>query len=292
VRLFKLIDAEKASYPISLLCRVLRVSRSGYYEWKDRQPSKRTRENAALTHQIAEIHQRSRRIYGYPRVHAELRALGVRCSRKRVARLMRKAGLQGCMRGRRKRTTRRDKHAVPAADLVKRDFYAIAPDKLWTADITYVHTQEGFLYLAFILDVYSRSIVGWSMATHLRTELVVDALEMALWRRKPDAGLIHHTDRGAQYTALSFGKRLEEVGIVPSMGRTGSALDNAVSESFVASLKTELIDGRHFPSREAARIAIFDYIESFYNRQRRHSSLGYLSPSDYEQAIMEEVEVA
>ncbi len=178
---------------------------------------------------------------------------------------------------------------------MKRDFRAIAPDKLWTADITYVHTQEGFVYLAFILDVYSRKVVGWSMANHLRTELVVDALEMALWRRKPDAGLIHHTDRGAQYTALSFGKRrLEESGIVPSMGRVGSALDNAISESFVASLKCELLlHRRHrLPSRDAARTAVFDYIEGFYNRVRRHSSLGYLSPSEYEQATMEEVAVA
>ena len=228
----------------------------------------------------------------YPRVHAELKALGVRCSRKRVARLMRKAGLRGCPRGRKKRTTRRDKHAVPAPDLVKRNFRAFAPDKLWTADITYVHTQEGFVYLAFILDVYSRKVVGWSMASHLRTGLVVDALETALWRRKPDAGLIHHTDRGAQYTALSFGKRLEEAGIVASMGRTGSALDNAISESFVASLKTELLYRHRFLSREAARTAVFDYIEGFYNRVRRHSSLGYLSPSDYEQATMEEVAVA
>jgi putative transposase len=292
VRLFKLIDAEKASYPISLLCRVLRVSRSGYYDWKDRPPSNRDRENAALTEKINEIHSRSRQIYGCPRVHAELRALGVRCSRKRVARLMRKAGLRGCLRGRKKRTTRQDKHAVPAPDLVKRNFCAMALDKLWTADITYVHTQEGFVYLAFILDAYSRKVVGWSMASHLRTELVVDALEMALWRRKPDAGLIHHTDRGAQYTALSFGKRLEEAGVVASMGRTGSALDNAISESFVASLKTELLYGHRFLSRKAARTAVFDYIEGFYNRVRRHSSLGYLSPSDYEQATMEEVAVA
>jgi putative transposase len=293
VRLFELIDAEKASYPISLLCRVLGVSRSGYYEWKDRPPSKRDRENAALTEKIRQIHDRSRQVYGYPRIHAELRALGVRCSRKRIARLMRKAGLRGCPRGRKKRTTtRRDEHAVPAADLVKRDFHATAPDKLWTADITYVRTQEGFVYLAFILDVYSRKVVGWSMASHLRTELVIDALEMALWRRKPDAGLIHHTDRGAQYTALSFGKRLEEAGIVPSMGRAGSALDNAISESFVASLKTELLHRHRFLSREAARTAVFDYIEGFYNRVRRHSSLGYLSPTDYEQATMEEVAVA
>jgi putative transposase len=292
VRLFRLIDAEKASYPVSLLCRVLKVSRSGYYDWKDRPSSKRDRENAALTEQIREVHERSRGIYGYPRVHAELRALGVRCSRKRVARLMRKAGIKGCRRARKKRTTRRDPHATPAADLLKRNFTAEAPDRVWTADITYVHTQEGFLYLAFILDVYSRKVVGWSMASHLRTELVVDALEMALWRRSPDAGLIHHTDRGAQYTALSFGKKLEEAGIVPSMGRVGSALDNAISESFVASLKCELLHRHRFVGREAARTATFDYIEGFYNRVRRHSSLGYLSPADYEQATMKEVAVA
>lgn len=292
MRLFKLIDAERASYPVSLLCRVLKVSRSGYYDWKDRPLSRTVRENVALTEQIVEIHERSRGTYGYPRVHAELKALGVRCSRKRVARLMRKAGLQGCIRGRRKRTTRRDVNAVPAPDLVGRNFAATAPDWLWTADITYVHTQEGFLYLAFILDVYSRRVVGWAMTTHLRTELVVDALQMALWRRKPAAGLIHHSDRGVQYTALSFGKRLEEAGAVASMGRVGSALDNAISESFVASLKTELLHRHRFISREAARTAIFDYIEGFYNRVRRHSSLGYLSPSDYEQATMEEVAVA
>jgi putative transposase len=232
----------------------LKVSRSGYYDWKERPLSKRDQENAALMEKIREVHDRSRRTYGYPRVHAELRALGVRCSRKkRVARLMRKAALQGCIRGRRKRTTRRDKHATPAPDLVKRNFAATVPNRLWTADITYIHRPwEGFLYLAFILDVYSRQVVGWSMATHLRTELVVDALEMALWRRNPDVGLIHHTDRGVQYTALSFSKRLEEAGIVASMGRVGSALDNAISESFVASLKSELLllhKGHRFVSR-------------------------------------------
>lgn len=292
MKLFRLIDAEKANYPVSLLCQALGVSRSGYYDWKDRPPSKKAREDATLTEKIREVHDRSKGTYGYPRVHAELRALGVRCSRKRVARLMRKNGLTGCMRGRKKHTTRHDRYATPAPDLLRRNFAAAAPDKVWTADITYVHTQEGFLYLAFILDVYSRRVVGWSMATHLRTELVVDALEMALWRRRPNAGLIHHTDRGAQYTALSFGKRLEEAGIVPSMGRAGSALDNAISESFVASLKTELLYRHRFLTREAARTAVFDYIEGFYNRVRRHSSLGYLSPSDYEQATMEEVAVA
>ena len=205
---------------------------------------------------------------------------------------MRKAGLSGCRRGRMKRTTRCDPCATPAPDLVKRNFATAAPNRLWTADITYIHTWEGFLYLAFILDVYSRKVVGWSMTAHLRTELVVDALEMSLWRRNPDVGLIHHTDRGMQYTALSFSERLEEAGIVASMGRVGSALDNAISESFVASLKCELLHGHRFLDREAARTAVFDYIEGFYNRVRRHSSLGYLSPSDYERATMEEVAVA
>ena len=179
--IYRFIDAEKASYPVSMLCRVLKVSRSGYHAWKDRPPSKRARENAALTERIREIHHRSRETYGYPRVHAELRALGVRCNRKRVARLMRKDGLRGCMRGpRRKHTTRQDPLAIPAPDLVGRNFVAPAPDRLWTADITYLPTDEGFLYLAFILDVYSRKVVGWSMASHLRSELVAAALEMAI----------------------------------------------------------------------------------------------------------------
>ena len=173
-----------------------------------------------------------------------------------------------------------------------RDFSATAPDRLWTADITYVKTDEGFLHLAFVLDVYSRRIVGWSMASHLRTELVVDALEMAVWRRKPAAGLVHHSDRGAQYTALSFGKRLEEMGIVPSMGRVGSALDNAISKSFVATLKVELVHTCRFPTRDAARVAIFEYLEAFYNRRRLHSSLGYVSPETFEDFIAKEVAVA
>ncbi len=289
---FRFIDAEKARFPVSLLCKMLGVSKSGYYAWKNRPPSKRSREDAVLTARIVEIHHRSRETYGYPRVHAELRALGASCGRRRVARLMRKAGLRGCLRGRKKRTTRRDPLATPAPDLVNRNFRATAPDRLWTADITYVKTDEGFLHLAFVLDAYSRRIVGWSMASHLRTELVVDALEMAVWRRKPAAGLVHHSDRGTQYTALSFGKRLEEAGIVPSMGRAGSALDNAISESFVSTLKCELIHRRHFPSREAARSAVFEYLEAFYNRRRLHSSLGYMSPESYEDLGMKEVAVA
>ena len=289
---YRFIDAEKANYPVSVLCRVLKVSRSGYYDWKDRLPSKRDQENATLAERIREIHHSSREAYGYPRVHAELRALGVRCSRKRVARLMRKDRLRGCIRGRkRKHTARQDPLAIPAPDLVERNFAAPAPNKLWTADITYVPTDEGFLYLAFILDVYSRKVVGWSMANHLRSELVAAALEMAIHRRNPSAGLIHHSDRGSQYTALSFGKKLEEAGIMPSMSRVGSALDNAISESFVSTLKSE-IGVRRYPTRQAARASVFEFVELFYNRVRRHSSLGYLSPSEYEQAILKEAAVA
>ena len=285
---YKLIDAERAGFPVSALCKVLKVSRSGYYDWKARPPSKRIREDAALSGKVHEIHERSRGTYGSPRVHAELRSIGIRCSRKRVARLMRREGLKGCIRGHRKRTTRRNKHTVRAEDLVGRDFGAPAPNRLWMADITYVNTEEGFLYLAFVLDAYSRRLVGWAMESHLRTELVVDALEMAVWRRKPAPGLIHHSDRGVQYTALSFGKRLEQVGIVPSMGRVGSALDNALSESFVATLKAELVSRAKFPSRETARVAIFEYLEAFYNRTRIHSSLGYRSPADFEEDRMRE----
>lgn len=289
---YRLIEAERTSFPVEFMCRMLGVSRSGYYDWRDRSPSKRSCEDATLSGKIREIHQRSRHTYGSPRIHAELRSIGTRCSRKRVARLMREAGLQGCMRGRRRGTTRRSKRAPAAEDLLKRNFAATEVDRIWVADITYVPTEEGFLYLAFILDVHSRRIVGWAMESHLRTELVVDALQMAVWRRKPAAGLVHHSDQGVQYTSLSFGKRLKEVGITPSMGRTGSALDNALAESFVSTLKAELVSRSKFPTRQAARTAIFDYLEAFYNTRRLHSSLGYKSPQDFEEDRIEEASVA
>ena len=181
-----------------MLCRMLGVSKSGYYAWRDRPPSRRTRRDALLTEKIREIHSRSRETYGYPRVHAELRSLGIGCGRRRVARLMKAAGLRGCMRGKKRRTMRRDPWAAPAPDLLGRDFVADRPNRIWLADITYIPTREGFLYLAFILDTHSRRIVGWSMNSHMRTELVVDALEMAVWKRKPVAGLVHHSDRGVQ----------------------------------------------------------------------------------------------
>ena len=288
---YRLIEAEKTSFPVHLMCRMLGVSRSGYYGWRDRPPSRRSREDTALTEKVREIHRRSRHTYGSPRVHAELRALGTRCSRKRVERLMRKSGLRGCMRGRRRGTTHRGKRAL-AEDLLKRNFAATEVDRVWVGDITYVATAEGFLYLAFILDVHSRHIVGWAMESHLRTELVVDALQMAVWRRKPAPGLVHHSDQGVQYTALSFSERLREVGITPSMGRTGSALDNAMAESFVSTLKAELVSNLEFPTRQAAKTAIFEYLETFYNTRRLHSSLGYMSPADFEEDRIGEANVA
>jgi len=292
VSIFRFIDAEKASYPVTALCRMLGVSKSGYYAWRSRPPSERKRRDALLTEKIRQIHSRSRETYGYPRVHAQLRSLGVKCGRRRVARLMRAEGLWGRVRGKKRRTTRGDPRAAPAPDLLRGDFVAAQPNRVWLADITYIPTREGFLYLAFILDTHSRRVVGWSMDSHMRTELVVDALDMAVWRRKPSAGLVHHSDRGVQYTAISFGKRLEEVGIVPSMGRTGTALDNAMAESFIATLKTELVHRRRFPDREVARSAIFEYLEGFYNRRRLHSALSYQSPMSYEEATMEGVAVA
>ena len=246
-----------------------------------------------LSEKIEMIHRNSRATYGAPRVHAELQAIGIRCSRKRVARLMRRAKLRGCLRGRRIRTTNRVALQQAAApDLVGRNFASEQPDRLWVADITYVRSKEGFVYLAFILDACSRKVVGWSMATHLRSELVIDALQMAIARRKPSPGLVHHSDRGVQYTSLSFGKTLEDEGLLPSMGRAGSAYDNALAESFVATLKTELLYRSSWPSRQVVRTAIFEYIEGFYNTRRRHSALGYLSPAEFEEVRLVEEDAA
>ena len=289
---FKLIEAEKATHSVPTLCRMLGVSRSGYYAWRNRPPSERTSFDAVLSHKIETIHRNSRATYGAPRIHAELRAIGIRCSRKRVARLMRRARLRGSLRGRRMKTTHRAALQQAAPDLVGRNFVSEEPDRLWVADITYVRSKEGFVYLAFILDVCSRRVVGWSMATHLRTEIVVDALQMAIARRKPAPGLVHHSDRGGQYTSLSFSKRLEDEGLLPSMGRVGSAYDNALAESFLATLKTELLYRNTWPTRRAARTAIFEYIEGFYNTRRRHSALGYLSPAEFEEVRLEEGDAA
>jgi putative transposase len=287
VSCYRLIEAEKASHSVPKLCRILGVSRSGYYAWRARPPSERARFDAVLSEKIETIHRNSRATYGAPRVHAELRAIGLRCSRKRVARLMRRAKLRGCLRGRRTRTTHRAASQQAAADLVGRNFASEEPDRLWVADITYVCSKEGFVYLAFILDACTRKVVGWSMATHLRTEVVIDTLQMAIARRKPAPGLVHHSDRGVQYTSLSFGKHLEDEGLLPSMGQVGTAYDNALAESFVATLKTELLNRNAWPTRQAARTAIFEYIEGFYNPRRRHSALGHLSPAEFEEVKLQ-----
>jgi putative transposase len=280
---YEFIEREKACHSVLRLCHTLGVSPSGYWAWRQRQPSARAQTDAQLAQQIVQIYQASRGTYGVPRVHAELVATGTRCGHKRVARLMRGAGLVGCHRRRPFQTTRRDPTAEPAPDLVQRTFAASAPNQLWIADITYVPTRwEGFLYLAVILDVFSRRVVGWSMAAHLRTELVVGALEMAVWNRRPGEGVIHHSDHGCQYTSLRFGAHCQAVGIRCSRGSVGDCYDNAMAESFFATLECELLARQTFGTHIEARTALFEYLEVFYNRQRRHSALGYLSPAAYE----------
>jgi putative transposase len=270
------------------MCRVLGVSPSGFWAWRRREPSARASANAQLTQQIVCIHQQSRSTYGALRIQAELKARGLACGHNRVARLMRQAGLVGCHRRRPVpvRTTKRDPAATPAPDLVQRSFTAPALDRLWIADITYVPTeQDGFLFLAVILDAFSRRVVGWSMQDHLRTDLVLAALEMAVGKRRPEAGLIHHSDHGCQYTSVRFGERCAAVGIHPSMGTVGDCFDNAMVESFLATLECELLAQHRFRTREEARTAVFEWIECFYNRQRRHSALGYVAPVVYEQTV-------
>jgi putative transposase len=261
---------------------VLGLSPSGYYAWLKRPPSDRAKRDAELVVQIWEIYNANRRVYGRPRIYADLKEAGERVGEKRVGRLMRQEGIQGASRRRRgPKTTRRSKDARPAADLVERDFQAAGPDQLWVADITYIPTWAGFLYLAVVLDAWSRRIVGWSMATHLRTELVLDALNMAVWQRQAD-GVILHSDQGTQYTSIAFGLRCKEVGVRPSMGSVGDAYDNALCESFFATLECELLDRQRFQTQAEARMAIFDFIEGFYNPRRRHSALGQQSPINFE----------
>jgi len=280
---YAFVFAEKASYPIALMCRVLEVNRTAFYAWTDRTPSKRETANVALTERIVEIHAENLKAYGSRRIHAELRfADNLRVGLTRVERLMREAKISGLVKRRRGKTTISVTGVRTAADLVERDFNPQAPDRLWTADITYIRTWEGWLYLASIIDCYSRRIVGWSMADHLRHELVVDALNMAIDRRRPGRGLIHHSDQGSQFTALVFGQRCRLAGINISMGSRGDCFDNAVCESFHASIKKELLHRHSWPTKAEARTAVFEYIETFYNQRRRHSTLGYIAPALYE----------
>ncbi len=276
------MSEHQAVHPIATMCRMLEVSTSGYYAWLEREPSGRATADAQLLERIRTIHMKSRGTYGVPRVHAELKAEGTHVGRKRVARLMRQAGLAGVSRRKGCWTTIRDRDARPAPDLVQREFVAEGPDRLWVADITYVPTWAGFLFLAVVLDAFSRRIVGWAMANHLRTELVLEALNMAVGRRQPTIDVIHHSDQGCQYTSIAFGSRCREAGVRPSMGSVGDAYDNAMCESFFATLECELLDRHRFASQAEARIAVFDFIEGWYNTQRRHSSLDYDSPIEYE----------
>jgi putative transposase len=267
------------------MCRVLKVSTSGYYAWCDRSMSAHAREDVRLTAQIEAIHRCSHGIYGSPRVHRQLRSFDTCVSRKRVARLMRAAGLRGVSRRRFVVTTQRDLRAESAPDLVKRCFSVSAPNRLWVADITYIPTLAGFLFLAIVLDAFSRRVVGWAMADHLRTELVLAALEMAYRQRDP-AGVIHHSDHGCQYTSVAFGRRCRDWGVRPSMGSVGDCFDNAMAESFFASLECECLDQHRFKSRSDAERAVFEYIEGFYNPHRLHSSLQYVSPINFERQAM------
>lgn len=280
---FRFVEQEKARYPVRILCRAVGVSPSGYYAWRSRGPSARERSDAELSAEVRRLHARSRGTYGVPRIWADLAEAGRRVSRKRVARLMARDHLAGVHRRRFVRTTIRDADAAPFPDLVNRDFTATGPDRLWVADITQLPTRSGPGYLASIVDAWSRRVVGWSMATHMRAELVTAALDAAIVRRRPPGGLIHHSDHGSQYTSLAFGQRLRESGIAASMGSVGDCYDNAMAESFFATLETELIDRSAWASPAAARAAVFEYIEVFYNRIRRHSSLGNLSPEQFEE---------
>jgi putative transposase len=284
---FRLVEAEKAEHRVSRLCSVLGVTRAGYYAWRRRPPSARRRGDLELEQLVRSAFADSLQTYGAPRLHAELRAQGVRVSKKRVARLMRQAGLHGVSRrGKRRRVVPQSGPAAPPApDLVRRRFVAERPDELWLADITHVPTWEGWLFLAVVMDVCTRKIVGWSMREDLRAELVVDALGLAVTRRRPNGRVIHHSDRGSQYASLLFGRTLRDSGLLASMGSRGDPFDNAMCESVVSTLKEELIKRRSWKTRDEARLAVFTYIETFYNPRRRHSSLGYLSPDEYEKMI-------
>jgi len=269
------------------MCRVLKVSPSGYYEWLDRPPSRRSIDDAVLVERIRKVHLESDGTYGRPRVRAELIDQGVRVSSKRVARLMRSNAIRGVSRRRAFIvTTRRDVRHRPAPDLVKREFSADGPNQLWVADMTYVPTWAGFIFLAVVLDVWSRRIVGWAIGEQMTAELVLTALNMALQQRRPN-GVIHHSDQGSQYTSVAFGERCKKMGVRPSMGTVGDAYDNAMAESFFASLECELIDRRSWQTKTDARLALFTYIEGWYNPRRRHSSLGQISPANFESKHMD-----
>jgi putative transposase len=281
---FVFVEAERALYPVGLLCLLLSVSRSGYYAWRGRPTSQRAIADRALTAEIRVIHERSQRRYGSPRVHEELGANDTRVGRKRVARLMKEEGISARTKRRFVKTTDSTHDFPIAPNLLQRNFTADAPNEIWVGDITYLDTQQGWLYLAVLIDLYSRRVVGWAMSEHIDTALVMSALSMAVTQRKPARGLIHHTDRGSQYASHDHRLALRDIGAECSMSRKGDCWDNAVAESFFASLRKELTNRVTFVSRDAARSHVFEYIEAFYNRVRRHSTINYRSPINFELA--------
>ena len=281
---FGFIQTEKAMYPVRLLCGTLAVSSAGFYAWCRRGLSLRAREDAALKVDIRAAHAASGKRYGSPRIHADLKANDQRVGRKRVARLMREEGIEG-QRKRRFRVTTDSRHSHPVApNELKRNFTAAAPNKVWVTDITYIWTREGWLYLAAILDLYSRRVVGWSMDSCMDRSLALDALGMALKTRRPEPGLLHHSDRVVQYASTEYQDQLRTHGMICSMSRKGDCWDNAVAESFFSTLKAELVHRTDYVSRSQARASVFEYIEAFYNGRRRHSALGYVSPVEHETA--------
>ena len=280
---FRFIEDRRADYPVTLLCEVLGVSPAGYYAWRSRPESPRSAANRDLVDDIRRVHRDTRGRYGSPRIHVELKAQGRGASRGRIERLMRRHGIRAIMaRPRRVRTTD-SRHDLPIApNLLDRNFIATAPNQIWLADITYIETDQGWLYLAAIMDLYSRRIVGWAMADHLRAELALAALQMAISAQRPSAGLIHHSDRGVQYASADYRKLMRSAGLKASMSRKGNCYDNAPMESFFHTLKTELVHHRHYATRAEATRDLFAFIEGFYNRTRRHSAIGFISPIEME----------
>jgi putative transposase len=281
---YQFVRDHRGQFPVRRMCRVLEVSSGAYYAWLGRPESQRVREDRRLLVEIKAIHWSKREVYGSPRINAELKAQGLRLSEKRVARLMRAGGIRAKQTRRFKATTD-SRHSHPVApNLLRRDFAASAPNQKWAADITYIPTREGWLYLAAVLDLYSRMIVGWSMSERMTRRLTLDALDMAVGRRRPGPGLLHHSDRGSQYACAEYQKALETHGMICSMSRKGDCWDNAPMESYFHTLKTELVHRRDYQTRREAKTDIFEYIEAFYNRSRMHAALGLIAPAEYEMA--------
>ena len=282
---YQFIDDYRNTYPVQRMCKVLNVSSSGYYSWRNRVPSERKMANQEIVKQIETIHQESYETYGSPRIHKELQENGVECGENRVARLMQIHDIRAKQSKKRKLTTKANKKHPKASNLLDREFTATRPNEKWTTDITYIPTSEGWLYLAVVLDLFSRRIVGWAMSARMTSDLVVSALNMAIAQRQPEPGLLHHSDRGSQYTGNAYAKLLRTNLMLSSMSRTGNCWDNAVSESLFGTVKIELTHHRSYETRREAKSDIFFYMESFYNRRRRHSTLGYMSPDAYEAAF-------